>query len=300
LRIIKSSLEFIRCEGEIENKSSFKTLLSKLDGCSIKMNQYVDVLKVRAAEAKISFPVRHDWESYFKDSLNPSVEYKPGERPDTVYLVDLPCKWFAQMQSGGASEEKPSEAVLKEVFAIFGEVRMIDIPLLTSVDSDSMRKHTYLVSESTGGSFSPSHSSSSSSSSPKLQLFDAFVQYKDYISFVKAMDTFRGMKLLYVDENKNAYTANIRVDFDRTKHLSDKEIKRREIDKLKAIEIAKIKNAQMEKEKEKEAKQREIANYRQMLEESIGSSFKSDAASNEESGKANSDEKSKEQRRRER
>jgi splicing factor, arginine/serine-rich 17 len=266
------------------------------------MNQYVDVLKVRAAEAKISFPVRHDWESYFKDALNPSVEYKPGERPDTVYLVDLPCKWFADRKSTQqqpSSDEKPSEAVLKEVFSIFGEVRMIDIPLLTGFDSDGMRKHTYLVNESFGSS-SPSHSSSYGSNSSKLQLFDAFVQYKDYISFVKAMDTFRGMKLLYVDENKNAYTANIRVDFDRTKHLSDREIKRREIDKLKAIEIEKIKNAQMEKEKEKEAKQREIANYRQMLEESIGSGFKSDAASNEESGKAISDEKSKEQRRRER
>lgn len=43
--------------------------------------------------------------------------------------------------------------------------------------------------------------------------------------------------------------------------MSDKEIKKREIDKLKAIEIEKIKNAQFEKEKEKEAKQKEIAKY---------------------------------------
>ena len=50
-----------------------------------------------------------------------------------------------------------------------------------------------------------------------------------------------------------------KVDFDRTKHLSDKELKKREIDKLKAIEVEKIKNAQLEKEKEKESKQKEIA-----------------------------------------
>lgn len=49
------------------------------------------------------------------------------------------------------------------------------------------------------------------------------------------------------------------MDFDRTRRLSDKEIKRREIDKFKEIEIQKIRNAQMEKEKEKENKQREIA-----------------------------------------
>ncbi len=43
--------------------------------------------------------------------------------------------------------------------------------------------------------------------------------------------------------------------------MSDKEIKKREIDKLKAIEVEKIKNAQLEKEKEKESKQKEIAKY---------------------------------------
>lgn len=73
--------------------------------------------------------------------------------------------------------------------------------------------------------------------------------------------------------------------------MSDREIKKREIDKLKAIEIEKIKNATMEKEKEKEAKQKEIANFRAMLEDSI-----------EDDGekKEGLDEKSKEQRRRER
>ena len=55
------------------------------------------------------------------------------------------------------------------------------------------------------------------------------------------------------------FLKNIKVDFDRTRHLSDKELKKREIDKLKAIEIEKIRNAQMEKEKEKENKQKEIA-----------------------------------------
>jgi hypothetical protein len=53
----------------------------------------------------------------------------------------------------------------------------------------------------------------------------------------------------------------LKVDFDRTRYLSDKEIKKREIDKLKAIELEKIKVAQQEKEKEKMAKQKEIAKY---------------------------------------
>ena len=59
-------------------------------------------------------------------------------------------------------------------------------------------------------------------------------------------------------EGIHAACANFKVDFDRTRHLSDKEIKKREIDKLKNIEMEKIKNAQLVKETEKEAKAREI------------------------------------------
>ena len=197
LRVIKSTLEFIRCEAEIENKSSFKTLLAKLDGCSIRMSAtYTDVLKVRAAEAKISYPMRHDWETFFKDAYDPSVcsELKPGERPDTIHLVDLPCKWFSGRSLDVSESNKPSEQVVRDVFAVFGELRMLDICVVTP--------------------------SSSSASAPSLQgsaiagaansVFEAFVQYKDYISFVKAMDTFRGMKLLFID-NADAFTANIRV-----------------------------------------------------------------------------------------
>lgn len=53
----------------------------------------------------------------------------------------------------------------------------------------------------------------------------------------------------------------LKVDFDRTKHLSEREIQKRNIDRLKAIELEKIKNAQLEKEKDKAAKKQEIAKY---------------------------------------
>lgn len=137
----------------------------------------------------------------------------------------------------------PNVNVIREVFSIFGEIRQIDVPMLL-LDSSFYRRT--MVNDPSG---SPTHT------------FEMYIQYVDYISFVKAMDTFRGMKLLYVSPEMNreqAYTANIKVDFDRTRHLSDQEIKKREIDKLKNIEMEKIKNAQLVKETEKEAKAREI------------------------------------------
>lgn len=282
LRVIKSTYEFIRCEGEIENKSSFKTLLSKLDGSVIKMSSFTDVLKVRAAESKIVYPTRHDWDSFFKNSMEPLDELKPGEKPDTIHLSDVPCKWFADSKLA-IDFERPSINIIREVFSIFGEIRLIDIPLL---NTEYYRRQIL---------------SDLNNDSPPNATFECFIQYKDYISFVKAMDTFRGMKLLHTDiEGKHQpYTANIRVDFDRTKHLSDKEIKKREIDKLKNIEMEKIKNAQLVKETEKEAKQREISNFRLMLEESIDQDIKS-VINPGGSKDPNSDGKTKEQRRRER
>lgn len=47
LRISKSTLDFIRFEGEVENKMVVKSLLSHLDGKSIKLSGFTDVLKVR-------------------------------------------------------------------------------------------------------------------------------------------------------------------------------------------------------------------------------------------------------------
>jgi arginine/serine-rich splicing factor 17 len=72
-KIIKSTLEFIRLEGEVENKSFIKTLIQRLEGKTIKLSGFPDTLKVKAGEAKISFPLRHDWDSYFRD-LAPSTQ----------------------------------------------------------------------------------------------------------------------------------------------------------------------------------------------------------------------------------
>lgn len=47
LRISKSTMDFIRFEGEVENKGVVKSLLSRLDGKSIKLSGFTDILKVR-------------------------------------------------------------------------------------------------------------------------------------------------------------------------------------------------------------------------------------------------------------
>ena len=58
-------------------------------------------------------------------------EMKAGERPDTIHFENLPCKWFVNYQDkSGLAQDKPSEFVLKKAFQAFGEIRIVDIPML--------------------------------------------------------------------------------------------------------------------------------------------------------------------------
>ena len=89
----KSSLEFIRFEAEIENYGSMEQVLAKLDMKTVKLSGFQELLKVRAAESKPPFPTRHEWDSYFRENKAMN-EMKPGERPDTIHIQNLPTKWY--------------------------------------------------------------------------------------------------------------------------------------------------------------------------------------------------------------
>ena len=62
------------------------------------------------------------------------------------------------------------------------------------------------------------------------------------------MAALKGMKLMYISEEGRAATANIQVDFDKSGHLSAKNIKKRDQERQKLIDMER---------KEEERKQRE-------------------------------------------
>ncbi|KAL8617041.1 hypothetical protein ACOMHN_014212 [Nucella lapillus] len=248
VKVVKSTMEFIRLEGEIENKSKLSLLIIKLDGKTIKLSGFPESLKVRAAETKVAFPIRHDWDSYFRDAKNMN-ELRPGERPDTIYLKDLPTRWFSKhAQKDSQSTEpklRPSEEILQKVFETFGEVRCIDIPML-----DPYRKEIMGVIAKPGTIQTFNYGQD-------IQ-FDAYVQFKEYIGFVKAMDALRGMKLMYKEDEEKAHTANIKVEFDKMRHLSEKMIRKRRLERerLQALEELRLEEVRLAKE-EKERKKEE-------------------------------------------
>ncbi|XP_067301238.1 A-kinase anchor protein 17A [Pseudorasbora parva] len=235
LRISKSTMDFIRFEGEVENRSVVKRILAKLEGKSIKLSGFTDVLKVRTAENKTDFPTRHDWDSFFRDAKDMN-ETVPGERPDTVHLEGLPCKWFAQKDG---CPDKPSEAVLQNVFERFGKIRNVDIPMLDPYREEMTGKNFNTFSF--GGHLN----------------FEGYVQYLDHTGFVRAMDSLRGMKLMFKGDDGKAVACSIKVTFDTSKHLSDSSLKKRQQERLKLQELEKQREEQKRREKEEEERRKE-------------------------------------------
>jgi arginine/serine-rich splicing factor 17 len=91
-------------------------------------------------------------------------------------------------------DNKPSIEILQQVFSTFGEIRCCDIPNL-----DPFR-----ISNGILGTAAPLSQDTT---------FDAYVQFSEYIGFVKAMDACRNMKLMLIDDTNTAYTASIKVSF---------------------------------------------------------------------------------------
>ena len=113
-----------------------ENVLAKLDMKTIKLSGFTELLKVRAAEAKTPFPSRSDWDSFFRENKEMN-EMKPGERPDTIHLENLPCKWFVNYQDkSGLAHDKPSDYVLKKAFSAFGDIKIVDIPMLDPYRSE--------------------------------------------------------------------------------------------------------------------------------------------------------------------
>lgn len=189
IKVSKSTLEFIRFEAEIENRAKIKNVIARLDERKIKISGWSELLKVLASEAKPDFPTRHDWDSYFRDAKNMN-EMKPGERPDTIHISNLPLDWFRNKQN----RDRPCEYLLRKTFEVFGPVRAVDIPI-----ADPYR--TQMKSHISGFTTFPHHQN---------VVFEAYIQYEEYVDFVKAMESLRGMKLLKKTSDEGL-AANLKV-----------------------------------------------------------------------------------------
>lgn len=241
IKVSKHSSETIRFDAELENRNKLERVLARLEDRVIQLNNYPHPLKVKVAEAKTDFPSRHSWDSFFRDATDMD-EMKPGERPDTVHIANLPIRWFVDERDCD-EDALPSESIFKRVFEKFGGVRQVDIPC-----ADPYRMH---MKAAIRGTITPAQDNA--------LYFDAYVQFSEYVGFVRCMDALRGHKLLRKKDDV-AEWVGLSVDFDKTKHMTDAAVKRRAIvrERLAARQRAKdeLEKQEMEKIAKKHAKER--------------------------------------------
>ncbi|CAH0587896.1 unnamed protein product [Chrysodeixis includens] len=242
LKVSKHSSEVIRFDAELESRDKLDRVLARLDERVVQLTDYPDALKVRVCESKSDFPSRHDWDSFFRDTTEMD-EMKPGERPDTIHICNLPIRWFIH-ERDQHEDALPSESLFKKVFEKFGSVRQVDVP---AADPFRLQMKT-----SIRGITTPVQDAA--------LYFEGYVQFSEYLSFVRCMDTLRGKKLLRKRDDI-AEWCGIKVDFDKSKHMTDAAVKRRAIvrERLSARQQAKDNEEKAEKERatKREAKERQ-------------------------------------------
>ncbi|KAH0630857.1 hypothetical protein JD844_004164 [Phrynosoma platyrhinos] len=213
VKVSKSTKGFIRFEGEAETKRLVCSLKEKLHGKMIKLNGFNDDLQVVATEASPDFLTPQELEANVNDRGLQEEDFAEQSKDiaDCIHLEGLPCRWFALKGSGS---EIPSEDVLRAVFESFGKIKNIDIPML-----DPYRE------EMVGGSMN-------NFTFRGLRTFEAFIQYQESTSFSKAMETLKGMKLMFKGDDGKALACNIKVTSDTTNHFSESAINQRNLERL--------------------------------------------------------------------
>ncbi|XP_075429463.1 A-kinase anchor protein 17B-like [Ascaphus truei] len=231
IKVSRSTKAFIRIEGETDTKHLTQIFLAKLNGQTLKLSSFNEPLSVEATEALNECPTKSEWlEAESATEVLP--EHDPP--PHCIHFEGLPCKWFSSL---GLNIEKPCEDVLKSAFERYGGITYIDIPML-----DPYR-------EEVGGNFNPLNSGG-------LQTFDAFLQYEDHASFVNAMESLHGMKLMLKGEDGKAVACDIKATLDTTKHFSEDAVNRRNAERLKLQELEQ--QRKQEKEDEEAERKRKV------------------------------------------
>ncbi|KER33703.1 hypothetical protein X801_05018 [Opisthorchis viverrini] len=218
------------------------------------------------------------------DRPNPSVVKAVFENFGAVRVVDIPMLDPVQNPScvdeyldelGGlpSTHARSTESIKndspEETVGGFGKIGPDTISVVTN-DVRVLSRIPDSIINATLGSVSPDEQSKSSSTLSPLT-FEAYIQYSDYTGFTKAMEGLRGQKLVYAPEHATApaslndvaktklyFTAELKLDFDRNKHLSKAAIYERQTERKRLIQIAHRRREEAKVAAEAEAERRRL------------------------------------------
>ena len=229
LRVVNYTREKVQFEGEFDSLRAMRKVVLLLNHKSMKLSGFSELLKIKAKKLEPPYPTKSEWEDFFIDRGTDTFDDgNPGERPDTLHISDLPVRWFSSSTSDG----HPCPRILTLAFQKFGKIRQVGIY------------------ETSG------HQNDFSSFGPSKQLyFDAYIQYEKYAAFCSAMNGLKGMKLIRLETGGREAVARLKVDFDRTAYLSDKNVRKRQLaEEKRQKELEEERKIEEERRKARERK----------------------------------------------
>jgi len=256
MRVKMSTVDFVRFEAELEHFDHVVTAIEGLNDQNMKIGGFAQPFKVKAKQATTDFPSKNSWTSHFVENGEHYDDTKPGERADTILLKDVPKRFFSD--DGGLM---PTEDNIRLAFLTFGQIRNIDVPMLNAdfVEDTLVGQQGMIAS----GNGEDKNFSTFSMTGTALN-FDFYVQFMDKIGFENCMDEIRDMKIMHMDENGKAVGAAIKVQYDKSKHLSEaKLLAREEARKQAALKRKEAEIARNIKREEEERKLREKERVRE-------------------------------------
>jgi len=249
MRVRLSTVDFVRFEAEMEHQSHIEKATAALDNQTIKIGGFTQPFKVKAKKASTDFPTKAQWEAHFMDNDEHYDETQPGERADTILFKEVPKRFFAD-----EGTLTPTEENIRLTFLTFGQIRAVDVPMLNpDFEEEASLSATALVAAGKEDKAVNAFSMTGTGLN-----FDFYVQYMDRIGFERAMDEFRDMKLMHVDDSGKAVAATLKIQFDKSKHLSEaKMLQRAEVRKQAGIEKEQREKLRIQKRREEEQKMAE-------------------------------------------
>ncbi|XP_077340557.1 A-kinase anchor protein 17B-like [Lithobates pipiens] len=227
LRVVKSTKEVIRLEGETDTKQMCQIFLEKMNGQTLQINNLSDPAKLEVHEAPLErSAIEETSEQMLEEGEDGEDITDSSTVSSCIHLEGLPCKWFSEWNT---NIDKLSEEILRSAFEKYGKIIYIDIPML-----DPYRE------EDVGSAVTPG----------SLQAFDAFLQYEDKSSAMNAMSSLQGMKLMYAAEDGKSLACDFKVCLDTTNHFSEEAVSKRAAERLKLQEL------ELERKQEKEEEER--------------------------------------------
>ncbi|GBG90751.1 hypothetical protein CBR_g51257 [Chara braunii] len=215
-------------------------VVDKLNGLELSLGGMRLVCDAQSEDVALE-EMRKEWEAKYGPSETGYRSRRQGERPDTLVIRGLPCRWLVEPRVSS----KPSVLVTHTIFSSFGTIRNLE----------------FLNSEEPAQGSGPS--SSDFGAVPFMTGLECgvIIQYEDHATFCKALAAMCGRAM---KKSGSSLCVYYKVHWDSDEYFSEKSVRRRKFEKDRLEEMERRKAAE---EKRRAAIEDRKAELRRLEEE---------------------------------